>query len=488
MQGMNKLIKNCTKLCTVVSVALFLVACEIIIPKQIEVKEADVLAIYKDMPLAEVMNNVQKKFQKAKDSEIYFYSPNNYRTARTGLQTARAYFRDPEKKTAVLMGLYKADKALDDAEEVRVIVDRELAEHIKVLNFLVELDAKRSHGQEYRSMMSSVMSIIERIEKDKEAIFQDPERKKDMEERKKDMLDNLLAFRLDIVKYKYLNHATVLISEADNIDAKTIAPITYARTIAARDSAVKYVSENVENLEGIEDIAKKFQYEAERLLQISRAVDTLLRLEKDTQELYILKQEEYLQKIGDVLKDPKMQYDSFPAQVSRYVGLIQRIIGEKQDYAMQVAELKSATESGNVSVAPVSDEQPAATANDSGNAPKGLEIVPVGGDPEQMRKSLRILTDQVFQLTVEKNAWEGERAKLKSQIKKLQAGQKVESAPAEKPKTDTKPEEKKTETKAKTKAKTEDKSKTVDKSKPASSADSNSGKPEPEKVTEETKK
>lgn len=436
------MVKFYAKIVAIILFASILVACEIIVPREMEVKEADVLALYKDVPLKDVMNNVQKKFHKAKEGQIYFYSPNNYRVARTGIQTARAYFRDPEKRTSVLTALYRSDKALDDAAEVKKIVERELSEHIKVRDFLDSLEAKKSHTREYRSLITTLMGIVERIEKDKEDVFKDPDSKKNMEERKKDMMAQMLDFRLRIVKFNYLNHGERLIAEADSYDAKVIAPVTYQQTIAARNSAVKYVTENVENLEGIADIAKKFQYEAERLLHITRAVHTVLNLEKDTQEQYILKQEENMERIAEALREPKIQYHSFAAQSSRYAGIIKRLTKEKQDLAMKVADLSSGTSTENTgTTAEQADGSVDASVAENDKPKKGLEIVPIGGDPDQIRNSLRILTDQVYQLTVEKNAWENERASLKSQIKKLKTAKNAEVKPAEKPKA--KPEAKK---------------------------------------------
>ena len=511
MQGMNKLIKYYTKTSAIFILAMILAACEIIVPKEIKIKEEEVLAKYKDVPLKDVMNDVQKKFQVAKDEEMYFYSPNNYRTARTGLQVARGFYRDPEKRTYVLTNLYRADKALDDTVEVKKIVVRELSEHIKVRDVLDTLQAKKSHTREYRSLITSLVSIIEQIEKDKEEIFQDPERKKDMEEKKKDMMASLVDFRLRVVKFTYLNYGSQLIAEADSYDARSIAPVTYAQTIAARDSAVKYVTENVENLEGIADAARKFQFEAERLLQIARAVDTVLKLEKDSHEQYILKQEEYLQKIGNALKEPKLRYDSFPAQAAKYAVDIRKLMKENQDFALQIAELKTKVGDDSIAIAGAQAESEAANtggADTNKDTVQGVEVVPLDGDPGQIKKSLRILTDQVYQLTVEKNSWESERAALQAQIKKLQASQKVEAKPAEKPapkaklkqpkaeakketkpsKTESKPESK-NEDKTQSESKTENKAETKVETKAETKTDAAAkSAPESEKATADANK
>ncbi|WP_455374627.1 hypothetical protein [Kaarinaea lacus] len=479
------MINYCSKFVTVTTtiilLATLLVACEIIVPKEYEVKEEEVLAQYKDVPIADVMNEVQKKFRKAKDEEAYFYSPNNYRTARTGLQTARAYFKNPEKRTYVLKSLYRADKALDDAFEVKAIVVRELSEHVKVRDFLDTLEAKKSHSREYRSLIASLLAIIERIEKDKESIFTDPERKKDMDERKNNMMAEMLDFRLRIVKFRFLNHAELLMSEANNYDAKTVAPVTYQQTVDARNSAVKYVTENVENLQGISDVAKKFQYEAERLLHITRAVNTILKLEKDTQEQYVLRYEENLKKIAEALKEPKEQYQSFSAQATRYAGVIKRILREKQELALKVADLNNGAGVANTAeqTAPATQATPAKDDSEKPKA-KGLEIVPVSGDPAQLKNSLRILTDQVYQLTVEKTAWENERANLNAQIKKLKTAQKSEAKPKEKPKTKPKPKaESKKEAEKKTEPKPAAEKKEADEPAESKTAD----KPEESKTT-----
>lgn len=440
-----------TKFIIIISVSFILAACEIIVPKQFDVDEEEVLELYKNVQLKDLMNDVQKKFQKAKEEQIYFYSPNNYRTARTGIQAARAYYRNPEKRTHVLKSLHRANKALDESFEVKIIVARELAEHIKVRDFLDILEAKKSHTREYRSLMTRLISIIERIENDKDDIIKNPEKKKSLDERKKDMMAVMLDFRLRVVKFKYLNHGEQLMAEADTYDARAIAPATYSSTIAARDSAVKYISENVDNLEAVGDIANKFQYEAQRLLHITRAVNVVMNLEKNNYEQYVLKQEERLKKIATALKEPELKYFSFAAQASKYASSIKRIIRERQDNALKVAELMSGggqgTENANQTTVKTETAPDTSVGKDKDEKKKGLEVVPIksSGDPAELNRSLRILTDQVFQLTVEKNAWEGERAKLKSEIKRLKAAQK--SKPKVKPAAKAKPKAKEADAK-----------------------------------------
>lgn len=472
------MIKYYSKLGVAFGLFLLLTACEIIVPKKIEVKEEEVLAKYEGVELKDIMNDVQKKFQKAKDGEMYFYSPNNYRTARTGIQAARAYFRNPEKKTYVLTSLYRADKALDDSFEVKKIVVRELDDHIKVRDFLVELEVQKTHNREYRSLLTSLLSIVERIEKDKEALFKDPSRKADIEERKTSVMNDLLDFRLRVVKFKFLNRGELLIAESDYYDAKNNVPQTFARTVAARDKAVKYITENVENLDGVSAVAQQFEYEAERLLHIARAVDTVMKLEKNTHEQYILSWEENLAKIAKALKEPQLQYYSFAVQTSKFAGAIKRIIEEKQTLALQVAELKSGgeatepagTDATNEGATPAENVAQKDSAQENKNQEqKGLEVVPLDGDPEQIKKSLRILTDQVYQLTVEKTAWENERAALKSQIKKLQSAQKKKTQPKAEPKpksTEGKKADGKTLVENKPEARTESTSKAENKAEP----------------------
>lgn len=430
--------KNYSRLLAIVAILSLLTACEIIVPKQFEADEEAVLELYKDVPLKDVVSKVQKKFQKAKEDEIYFYSPNNYRTARTGLQTARAYFRNPEKRTHVLKSLHRSDQALDEAFKVKVIVARELKDHIELRDVLDSLQAKKSHTREYRSLMTSLMSIIELIENKQEDLFKEPSGRADFDKRKNTMMADMLDFRLRVVKFAYLNHGELLISESLNYDAQNIVPDTYAATIAERDAAVEYISKNVENLEGVSEKASKFQFAAQRLLHITRAVNTVLKLEKNTHEHYVLRQEERLTKIAQALKWAESKNYTFAAQATQMASKIKNIIKDKEKNALMVAELKAG---GTVSEMPGQES----TTNKTEGDPKpkkeikGVEIVSnaSGGDLEQLKKSVRLLTDQVYQLTIEKNSWEGERASLKAKIKKLQAKQKPKNkpkaAPAKKP-------------------------------------------------------
>ena len=428
------MIKKCAYLLSIIAIIVFLSACEIIIPKQFGAKEEVVLEKYKNVPLKDVMRNVQQKFDKAKSEEMYFYSPNNYRTARTGVQGARAYFRDPEKKTYVLSSLYRAEQALDDGFEVKVIVEREMKDLIRLRDTLDVLEAKKSHTREYRSLMTSLVAIVETIESKKEALFQDPSSKADFEERKKEMMADLENFRLRVVKFKYLNHGELLVSEADAYDAKNIAPVTYGEVIKARNEALDYIKNNIENLEGIYQIAKVFETAAQRLMHITREVHNVINLEPKTHEQYVLRQEERLVNLANALKLGDLRNQTFSAQTTQLVSAVKRVNKEKEQNALKIAELSSGTGSAvSGAQSPVASEEQSAESSgkanvadqDAENKPKGLAIVPIsddsGGDLEQLKKSVRILTDQVYQLTIEKTNWEAQRAQLNSKIKQLQS-------------------------------------------------------------------
>ena len=177
---------------------------------------------------------------------------------------------------------------------------------------------------------------------------------------------------------------------------------------------------------------------------------------------------------------PFQEYSTLRQKWNKFCHLLHHDqLKDHRDNALKIAELKSGGGESNA------DSQSSAQSQVDSNAEgqeqegekKGVEIVPIAadGDPDQMRRSLTILTDQVYQLTVEKTAWENERAKLKAEIKKLKDTK--EAKP--KAKSKAKPEKKED---PKTKPKTEEKKEPAKKAEPKQ--EEAKAKPETENKTE----
>lgn len=436
-----KVINKYTYLFSVLLMLAVVSACDVIIPKTIEVKEEAVLEKYQGIPIKEIMTAVQKKFERANKEEIYFYSPNNFRTARTGLQAARAYYRNPEKKTYVLTNLYRTDKALDDAFEVKVIVQRELQEAVDLRDALDGLKAKKTHTREYRSLKTSLFVIIERIEKNKEAMFKTPEDRANFEEMKKSILADLDDFRLRVVKHRYLNRGELLVAEAESFDAKNVAPKTYAETLGFRDAALDYINKNVTNLKGVYQVAKEFDFSAQRLLMITREIYRLSTFdEHNTAEDYVLRLEGMMGKIGAALEADDLRNQTLAAQATQLSSAAARIVREQEpkqampDAKPAVAESTAQGTSGETvsQDAAGGDADQAVQAQPAAKKPAeaGSTFPTISGvpsstantnDTSELRKSIALLTDQIYQLTVEKNEWQSERDRLLGKVKKLQA-------------------------------------------------------------------
>ena len=64
-------------------------------------------------------------------------------------------------------------------------------------------------------------------------------------------------------------------AEAQRYDAMKIAPNTYAAAIKAMEDAVSYIEKNVENFDGIQEQSAKFEFAAQRLMNVAREIKYL---------------------------------------------------------------------------------------------------------------------------------------------------------------------------------------------------------------------
>jgi len=432
-------INKYSALAWVVLLLFMLAGCEsFLIQQQKSVKDEVVLEKYKDVPMRELLNKVQSDFAKAKDDSLYFYSPNNYNTARIGLQTARAYFRDPERKTQVLKSIYKADMAIKDGYVVKGIVDREMSEVISLRISLDDLEARKYQGREYQGLATSTAKLVEEIEYKKEAIFQDPGSKTRFEKQKQELIVAMKDFRVRVVKQKYLSEGGNLLAEANRYDAEKLAPLTYAAAIKSRDEAVTYIEQNIDNLAGIQQQSEQFEFAAYRLLHVAREISNIQALKDDTYEQYVLREEERLSKISKALKTGDIRNLNFTTQASQLASNARQMVRQKETNALKIAEINTSlpqAASENVVVpigSPGDGPQPIAQQSQPVVVEDPLIAGVAGGDLETLKNSVRILTDQLYRLTLENSELKGQRDMLKSRLDKLEAEINQQSSAAQK--------------------------------------------------------
>ena len=411
--------KKCTALIWLLLVMVVLSGCEILEPLQTDVTEEAALEKYKDVPMQKVLNKVQNDFAEAKKQALYFYSPNNYRAAQTGLKTARAYFRDPERKPQVLKSMYKAEEAIKDGFEVKKIVDRELSEVVALRISLTQLDAKRSHGREYRGLATNTTTLIERVEAKKEKLFTDPSEKAKFEEDKKELVASLKDFQLRVVKDKYLSKGENIIVDAERYDAKKVAPVTYGAAVKSMSEAVAYIEKNVENYDGIQEQSQITEYAALRLMHVMREINNIMSLKENNYEEYVLRQEKRLVKIGDAMKAGDLRHLNFSKQSTQLASAAKKLIKQKEDYALAIAE---GADSGAPVVVPVTSEVAAQPVQQVQQelGPDPLVAGVAGGDLETLKTSVRLLTDQIYQMTLENSELKGQRDLLKTKVDQLE--------------------------------------------------------------------
>lgn len=416
-----------------------LTACEVLmIPQQEKIEDQAVLEKYKDVPMRELLNKVQADFAKAKNDSLYFYSPSNYRTARIGIQTARGYFNDPERKTQVLRSIYKTEKAIEDGYRVKEIVDREMADVIALRISLDNLEAKKFHGREYQGLATTTANLVEQIELKKEALFQDADSKKRFEERKNELVAELKDFRIRVVKARYLKEGENLIAEANRFEAEKLAPMTYGAALKSRDEAVAYIENNIENLAGIQQQSEQFKFAALRLMHIAREISNIMALKEDSYEQYVLREEERLAKISKALKTGDIRDKNFSTQASQLASNARQMVRQKEANAMKIADISASDAPANATMSAGSagdgpqpmpqQAQPVVAA-----APDPLVAGVAGGDLETLKNSVRILTDQLYKLTLENSELKGQRDLLTTKIEKLEADLNQQSATAKKP-------------------------------------------------------
>jgi len=412
----------------IAGLALLIGGCEVIVPKQFDVSEQSALQKFGEMPLQKVILDSQHKLEKAKSDQIYFYSPNNFQTAVTSLQVVRAYAREQDKRTTVLINAYRLHLALDEGYAVKKIVQRELDDAIQLRNALDDLQAIKTHRTEYLNQINSLLRLVEQIEKNKEKMFDTPKARANFQEWKKEVMQNLQAFRSKIVRFNYLSQGDTLMADAEEYGAKSIAPITYNETIRQRDSAVDYINNNITNYQGITKVGKQYYNTAKRLMLITQEVNSMSLQSTDSREQYVLHIEQLFSRLANTLKLGDISNESFSIQIDKLSQAAVNIINDnEQSTASENTTPVDSTDKSNNAVKK-SSEKKMSHVKELKSEP-GSQFPTIKGIPNysmdkinaiEMKKSIQLLTDQIFQLSAEKNEWTSERLNLLEKIKNLQ--------------------------------------------------------------------
>jgi len=240
------------------------------------------------------------------------------------------------------------------------------------------------------------------------------------------------------VKQKYLSEGGNLIAEANRYDAEKLAPLTYAAAIKSRDEAVSYVENNIDNLAGIQQQSEQFEFAAYRLLHIAREISNIQALKEDTFEQYVLREEDRMSKISKALKTGDIRNQNFSTQASQLASSARQMVRQKEDNALKIAEMTSSSyeppAEGTVvaSGSPGDGPQPMAQQSQPVIVQDPLIAGVAGGDLDTLKNSVRILTDQLYRLTLENSELKGQRDLLKSKLDKLEAEMNQQSSSTKK--------------------------------------------------------
>jgi len=412
----------------IAGLVLFIIAgCEVIIPNQFDVDEQVALQKFGGVPLQKLIQDAQQKLDRAKKDQIYFLSPNNYQTATKSLHIMRAYAQKPEKQASVFVNAYRLNLALDEGYAVKKIVLRELGDAIQLRDALDELNAGKTHHDEYLRQINNLIRLIEHIEIDKEKMFNTPSARASFMDWKKDIIQHLQDFRSRVVRFNYLGQGDTLVADAEENGAKSIAPMTYAKTIQQRDSAVNYINNNLTDLKGVFKVGKQYYNAAKRLMLITQEINSMTLQGGDSREQYVLRVEQLFASLAHALKIGDISNESFAIQTDKLSQAAVDIISNNE----QATDSSRSGTTKPVGKVIVTEKEPdknktsiaAKRIKDPGSQFPAIKGIPStlmnSNDVDEMKKNIRLLTDQIYQLAVEKNEWTSERMFLLDKIAKL---------------------------------------------------------------------
>lgn len=301
---------------------------------KVVVDTAAVQQQFKGKTVKQALADTEAAMARAEEEELSFYSPGFYAVAQRALKDARFLMLAPKEKSAdgkspdaeIFMQLSLADKSIAQAEAAKPVVQKRLADILKVRESLIAKGIDKSNADEYDDLMDSLSDLFRRIEKNNLENFDHSATVTYRQFRR------LEAQSVEDVQ---LDDSIAVLEKAEAMGAGGAAPKSYKKTQQALKNAQTVIERDPNDQAAIKAAVERFDFEANHLLHITEEVKELRALNHAAMENILLAAELRLLAISDALHQPDPRKHNLREQVEMTVDAADKLFAAKAGGSVQ---------------------------------------------------------------------------------------------------------------------------------------------------------
>lgn len=308
----------------------------------------------------QALASAKNKISLAKDAELGFFAPLHMQQAENKFQQALQLHnksltgkKSSENRVSVLTTAFAASRLVDQAYQNRTAVEQHLKKSLAHRKILLDLGVNDVLPERFSKGMLSLQELI----KDVEGGFVEEAVQAEIK-----VLQNFAVLEADTLKIQHLSKARNQFKQAETIDAKDYARVSYQRAKASMEYAEQFIEQNYRDRAGVVDVSSKAFHDAAHAYQVALEAQKIVDMNEKQAEQYVLHIESLLQSMNKNKRIKHLTSMSIQEQVTALINQ-SSISYDNPISEPSISEIEDAPPLENKNIArEVIDERPVAEA------------------------------------------------------------------------------------------------------------------------------
>lgn len=317
-----------------------------------------------DQDPSDIINTTRDLQIEAQREDLYFFSPSYMEQAESSMESAESALKSKKPNHEIIAHALTAQKYFKRGLEIKTTAQTQLKAGFDGLAMLKEIKTDSLLKSDYDDLLDDMKDLIVLIEQGKttEALTD-----------QKGFLTEITDLEIKTLKKSYFEPAELAFEKAEDEDAEDFAPKSLERAQKALDGLEKLIETQPKQRDQIKNDSVLTTRLSQHALNVSKAVQPLLKLKADTAENHVLFIESLLQRIGTALNQEDVTHLTLDSQSiaiaqsaetiyrqAQAVGQKEQWEQEKQNLLQQISQLKVKTETPEIK-----SEEPLVETTDS---------------------------------------------------------------------------------------------------------------------------
>ena len=255
-----------------------------------------------------LLQRAKLKMAKANSENLALYGPSYLIKAKESYRKAQALYKEKQNESDIKFEAELAIEYVNAGLRNKRVVKDALKASLDHYQILMELEADKVNSDLFQATKQSLIELVKQIEQRQldSAIASEAQ-----------TIELMRNLEINVIKKKYLQQCSKLISQSEQKQASLLLPKTYKQIINQLSDTQQFIRQNPRQTLKIQELADDCSFQAQRLLNLANEASKIKSIQNEDIEKHILKTETQLARIAKQLTSQDFRNLSFDDQSFR---------------------------------------------------------------------------------------------------------------------------------------------------------------------------